>query len=93
MAISTKINSTGLSYLSVITNKTVEMIAMKIFRFVEVATLSHRREETGGFFKVLRGDRRHQWGVFHRSRISIAYPAFMRKVRKDKMNALFLYRY
>ena len=33
------------------------MIAMKIFKFVEVATLSHRHEETDGFFKVLRGDR------------------------------------
>ena len=48
MAISTKTNSrpTALSYLSNITNKTVEMIAMKIFKFVEVATLSHRHEET-----------------------------------------------
>ena len=35
------------------------MIAMKIFRFVEVATLSYRHEGTGGFFKVLRGDRDH----------------------------------
>ena len=35
------------------------MIGMKIFRFVEVATLSHRQEETDGFFKVLRGGRRH----------------------------------
>ena len=50
MAISTKINSTALSYLSIITNKIVEMISMKIFRFVEVATQSHRHEETGGFF-------------------------------------------
>ena len=50
MSISTKTNSTALSYLSVITNKTVEMIAMKIFKFVEVATLSLRHEETGGFF-------------------------------------------
>ena len=33
----------------------------------------------------------YQWRVFHRSKISIAYPAFMRKKRKDKMNALFLY--
>ena len=56
MAISSKTNSTALSYLSIITNKTVEMIAMKIFKFVEVATQSHRHEETGGFFKVLRGD-------------------------------------
>ena len=56
MTISTKTNSIALSYLSVINNKTVEMIAMKIFRFVEVATLSHRHEETGGFFKVLQGD-------------------------------------
>ena len=56
MAISTKTNSTALSYLSVDTNKTVEMIAVKS-KFVEVATLSHRREETGGFFKVLRGER------------------------------------
>ena len=59
MPISTKTNSTALSYLSVITNKTVEIIAMKIFKFVEVATQSHRREETGGFLKVLRGDRGH----------------------------------
>ena len=59
MAISTKTNSTALSYLSVITNKTVEIIAMKIFKFVEVATLSHPHEESGGFFKVLRGDRGH----------------------------------
>ena len=59
MAISNKTNSIALSYLSVITNKTVEMIAMKIFRFVEVATLSHRHEETGGFLKVLQGDRGH----------------------------------
>ena len=55
MAIRTKTNSNALSYLSIITNKTVEVIGMKIFRFVEVATLSHRHEETGGFFKVLRG--------------------------------------
>ena len=59
MTISTKTNSTALSYLSVVTNKTVKMIAMKIFKFVEVATLSHRHEETGGFFKVLLGDRGH----------------------------------
>ena len=59
MTISTKTNSTALSYLSIITNKTVEMFAMKIFRFVEVATQSHRYEETGGFFKVLRADRGH----------------------------------
>ena len=59
MTISTKTDSTALSYLSIITNKTVGMIAMKIFRFVEVATLSHRHEETGGFLKVLRVDRGH----------------------------------
>ena len=59
MAISTKTNSTALSYLSIITNKTVEMIAMKIFRFVEVASQSHRQEETGAFLKVLPGDRGH----------------------------------
>ena len=59
MAISTKTNSTAISYLSIITNKTVEMIGMKIFRFVEVATLSHRHEETDGFFKVFRGERGH----------------------------------
>ena len=51
MAISTKTNSAALSYLSVITSKIVEMIAMKIFKFVKVATQSHRHEETGGFFK------------------------------------------
>ena len=59
MAISTKTISTAISYLSIITNKTVEMMAMKIFRFVEEATLSHRHEETDGFFKVLRGDPGH----------------------------------
>ena len=51
MTISTETNSTGLSYLSIIYNKTVETIAMKIFRFVEVATLSLRREETDGFLR------------------------------------------
>ena len=50
MTISTETNSTALSYLSIITNKTVEMIAMKIFKFVEVARKSHRHKETGGFF-------------------------------------------
>ena len=50
MAISTKTNSTTLSYVSIITSKTVEMIAMKIFRFVEVATQLHRHEETDGFW-------------------------------------------
>ena len=59
MTISTKTNSTAVSYLSVITNKTVEMIASEVFKFVEVATLSHRHEETGGFLKVLRGERGH----------------------------------
>ena len=59
MTISTKTNSTALSYLSIITNKTVEIIAMQIFKFVEVATLSHRQEETSGFLKVLRRDRGH----------------------------------
>ena len=59
MAISTKSNSTALSHLSVITNKTVEMIAMKIFKFVTVATQSHRHEKSGGFLKVLQGDRGH----------------------------------
>ena len=58
MTISTKTNSTALSYLSVTTNKTVEMIA----KFIEVTTQSHRHEETGGFFKVLRGDRNHLRG-------------------------------
>ena len=59
MAINNKTNSTALSYLSIISNKTVEMIAMKIFKFVEVATQPHRHEETGGFVKVSRGDRGH----------------------------------
>ena len=59
MAIRTKTNSNALSYLSIITNKTVEVIGMKIFRFVEVATQSHRHEDTGGFLKVLQGDRGH----------------------------------
>ena len=57
MTISTKTNGTAISYLSIINIKTVEMIAMKIFRFVEVATLSPRHEETDGFFKVLQGNR------------------------------------
>ena len=59
MTISTKTNSTALSYLTIITNETVEMIGMKIFRFVEITTLSHRHVETDGFFKVLQGDRVH----------------------------------
>ena len=59
MTISTKTNSSALSYVSVITNKTLEIIYSEIFKFVEVATLSHRHEETGGFFKVLRGVRGH----------------------------------
>ena len=40
-------------------NITVKIIAMKIFKFVEVTTQSHRPEETGGLLKVLRGDRGH----------------------------------
>ena len=52
-------NSTALSYLSIITNKTVDMIAIKIFKFVEVATLLHRHEETGGFFKILQRGHGH----------------------------------
>ena len=59
MTISTKTNSTALSYLSIITNKTVEMIEMKMFKFVEVATLLQQHEETDGFLEVLRGDRGH----------------------------------
>ena len=54
MTISTKTNSTTLSYLSISTNKTVEMIAMKIFRFVEVATL-HRHEGTDGIWRFYKG--------------------------------------
>ena len=57
MTNSTKTNSTALSYLWIITNTTLEMITMKIFRFVEVATLPHWHEGTDGFFKVLQGDR------------------------------------
>ena len=53
MAINTKTNSTALSYLSIITIKTVETIA--IFKFVEVATQSHRQEETGGFRRFYEG--------------------------------------
>ena len=59
MTISTKINSTALSYLSIITNKTVEIIVMKIFRFVKIATLSHRHDGTNGFLKILEGGRDH----------------------------------
>ena len=47
MAISTKTNSNALSYLSIITNKAVEMITLKIFKFVEVATQSQPHEKTG----------------------------------------------
>ena len=36
---------------------------MKIFKFVEVATQSHRHEETGGFLRLLRGDRDYLRGV------------------------------
>ena len=46
-------------YLSIITSKTVEMIAMKIFRSADVATLLHRQEEIDGFFKILQRDRGH----------------------------------
>ena len=59
MGISTKFNSTALSYLSIITNKTVDTIAMKIFRFVEVATQLHRHVETDEFFKVVVGQRQY----------------------------------
>ena len=51
MTISTKTNSTALSYILIITNKTLEIIAIIIVRFVEVATLSHRHEETDGFLR------------------------------------------
>ena len=51
MTISIKTNSTALSYLSIVTNITLGKIEMKIFRFVEVATLSHRHEETDGFLR------------------------------------------
>ena len=52
MAISTKTKQyRSKLFINIISNKTVEMIAMKIFRFVEVATLSHRQEETDGFFQ------------------------------------------
>ena len=50
MSISTKTISIALNYFSIITNKTVEMNEMKMFRFVEVATQSHRHEEINGFF-------------------------------------------
>ena len=55
MNISTKTNSSALDYLSIIPNKIVAIIAIKIFRFVEVAILSHRHEETDEvlrFYKV-----------------------------------------
>ena len=55
MTISTKTNSTALRYLSIITNKTVEMIGMKIFRFVEVATLSHRQKKLVDFLRFYEG--------------------------------------
>ena len=43
MTVSTTTNNTALSYLSIIINETVKTIAMIIFRFVEVATQSHRQ--------------------------------------------------
>ena len=55
MTISTKTNNTALSHLLIITNKTVKIIAMKIVSFVEVATLWHRREETGWFWRFYEG--------------------------------------
>ena len=48
-------NSTALSYLSIITNKTVEIIAMKVIMFVLVATLIHRHEVTDGFLRFFKG--------------------------------------
>ena len=57
MTFSTETKNTALSYLLIISNKIVEMIAMKIFRLVEVATQPQRHEESGWFLKVLRGDR------------------------------------
>ena len=53
MTISTKYNNTALSYLSIITNKTV--VAMKIFMFVEVATQLRRQEETDGSLRFYEG--------------------------------------
>ena len=55
MAISTKTNSTALSYLSNITNKTVEMIAMKIFRFVEVANSHTATRKLVDFLRFYEG--------------------------------------
>ena len=59
MTITIKTNSTTVNYVSITTDKTVEMITMKFSRFVEVVTQSHRHEEAVGFFKVLRWDRGH----------------------------------
>ena len=55
MTISTKTNGTALSYLSVITNKTVEMIVMKIFRFVEVATRHDDTKKRMDFLRFYEG--------------------------------------
>ena len=49
------ISTNALSYFSIIPNKTVKIIVIKIFRFVEVATLSQRHEETGGFCRFYKG--------------------------------------
>ena len=59
MTISTKTNSTALSYLLIITNTTVEIIGMKIFRFVEVQHSHTDTKELMDFLKVLREDRGH----------------------------------
>ena len=61
MTISTKTNITTLSYLSIIINKTVEMIAMKIFRFVEVATQSHWLKKLMDFEGFTRGPQSFTW--------------------------------
>ena len=55
MTISTKTISTGLSYLLIITNKTVEMIAMKIFRFVEVARCHINTKKLVDFLRFYEG--------------------------------------
>ena len=55
MTISTRTNSTALSYILIITKKALEIIEMKIFRFLELATLSHQQEETDGFLRFYKG--------------------------------------
>ena len=55
MTISAKTNSTALSYLSIITNKTVEMIAIKIFCFIEIEHCHIDKKKLMDFLRFYEG--------------------------------------